>query len=291
MMGEIPVNTRPLHGMPPRLKAPPGATDCHMHFFLDGYSSQPGGPSIAELATTEDYAVVRERLGLERTVIVQPNAYQFDNGATLAALDRIGKETARAVIAVSSETTVAELKGLDARGVRGARIMNLPGGAVTLAEMKPVERLAREVGWHLIVQFNGNEIEEHLDVLKSVETDYVIDHIGKFMPPAAADSRQVDEILRLLDRGNAWFKICGCYETSLSGGPDYADVAAIARRIIAHVPERILWGSNWPHIGAPHSAYPDDAVLLDILLDWAPAGVLQKILVDNPARLYRFEDS
>lgn len=290
-MGEIPVNTRPLDGMPPRLKAPPGATDCHMHFFLDGFSSQPGGPPIAELATIEDYSVVQERLGLERTVIVQPNAYQFDNGATLAALDQIGKEKARAVVAVSPGMTAAELKRLDARGVRGARIMNLPGGAVTLAEMKPVERLAREVGWHLIVQFNGNEIEEHLDALNSIETDYVIDHIGKFMPPVSADSGQVDEILRLLDRGNAWFKICGCYETSLTGGPEFSDVVAIARRVIAHAPERILWGSNWPHVGVASSAYPDDAALLDLLADWASADTVGKILVDNPARLYGFGSS
>jgi D-galactarolactone isomerase len=288
MMGGIPVNTRPLDGMPPRPKAPPGATDCHMHFFLDGFSSQPGGPPIAELATIEDYAIVQERLGLERTVIVQPNAYQFDNGATLAALDRIGKEKARAVIAVSPEMTIAELKKLDARGVRGARIMNLPGGAVTLAEMKPVERLAREIGWHLIVQFNGNEIAEHLDALNSIETDYVIDHIGKFIPPVSADSGQVGEILRLLDRGNAWFKICGSYETSLTGSPEFFDVAAIARHVIAHAPERILWGSNWPHVGVARSAYPDDAALLDLLADWASADAVGKILVNNPARLYGF---
>ncbi|MGN6765495.1 MAG: amidohydrolase family protein [Rhizobiaceae bacterium] len=287
-MGGIPVNTRPLDGMPPRLKTPPGATDCHMHFFLDGFSSQPGGPPIAELATIEDYAVVQKRLGLERTVIVQPNAYQLDNSATLAALDRIGKEKVRAVIAVSPEMTIAELKKLDARGVRGARIMNLPGGAVTLAEMKPVERLAREVGWHLIVQFNGNEIAEHLDALNAIETDYVIDHIGKFIPPVSSDSGQVGEILRLLDHGNAWFKICGCYETSLTGSPEFFDVAAIARRVIAHAPERILWGSNWPHVGVARSAYPDDAALLDLLTDWASADTVGKILVDNPARLYGF---
>jgi D-galactarolactone isomerase len=290
-MAEIPANTRPLDGASPRLKAPAGATDCHMHFFLDGFSAQAGGPPIAELATVEDYAVVQERLGLERAIIVQPNAYQFDNGAALAALDRIGKDRARAVIAVAPDATASELEGLHARGVRGARIMDLPGGAVALAGLKPVERLARAVDWHLIVQFNGNEIEQHLDALRAIETDYVIDHIGKFMPPVSADDPRVDEILRLLDRGNAWFKICGCYETSLTGGPAYADVAEIARRVIAHAPERILWGSNWPHVGAPRSAYPDDARLLDILADWAPTDTMRRILVDNPARLYGFDES
>jgi D-galactarolactone isomerase len=290
-MGAIPANTRSLDGPPPKLKAPPGATDCHMHVFLDGFSARPGGPPVAELATVEDYAIVQKRLGLERVVITQPNAYQFDNGATLAALDRIGSEKARAVIVVSPETSVAELEKLDQRGVRGARIMNLPGGAVKIAAMKPIEKLARAVGWHLIVQFNGNEIATYLDVLRSIETDYVIDHIGKFMPPVPADDRKVDEILRLLDRSNAWFKIAGCNESSLTGGPVYADVAAIARRVIAHAPERILWGSNWPHLGAPRNACPDDAALLDLLLDWAPAAAVRKILADNPARLYGFRGS
>lgn len=288
-MGTIPKNTRPLSGPAPALKTPPGTTDCHIHFYLDGFEPQPGGPPIAELATVEDYAAVQKRLGLDRVVITQSNAYQFDNGAALAAVDQIGTERARAVIAVSPDMKPADLERLHERGARGARIMNLPGGAVKIADMKPVERLCREVGWSMIVQFNGQELEQHLDALRSIETDYVIDHIGKFMPPVPADDRRVDEILRLIDRGNAWFKICASYETSLTGGPDYADVAPIARRVINHAPERIIWGSNWPHVGVPRERYPDDAVLLDVLLDWATPEQRQKILVDNPARLYGFQ--
>lgn len=284
----IPANTRPLTGPPPALKVPAGATDCHIHLYLPGFELQPGGPPIAELATVEDYAVVQKRLGLERVVLTQSNAYQFDNGSTLAALEQIGPERARAVIAVSPGMTVPELERLHARGVRGARIMNLPGGAVKIADMKPVERLCRSLGWSLIVQFNGREIDQHIDALRSIETDYVIDHIGKFIDPVPADDPRVDEILRLIDRGNAWFKICGCYETSLTGAPDFADVAAIAKRVINHAPDRIIWGSNWPHVGVPRERYPDDAVLLDILLNWATPNQRQRILVDNPARLYGF---
>ncbi|PVE25937.1 amidohydrolase [Microvirga sp. KLBC 81] len=287
-MGSIPPNTRPLTGPPPALKAPAGATDCHIHLYLPGFEPQPGGPPIAELAAVEDYAVVQKRLGLERVVLTQSNAYQFDNGSTLAALEQIGPERARAVIAVSPDMTVSELERLHARGVRGARIMNLPGGAVKIADMRPVERLCRSVGWSMIVQFNGREIDQHIDALRAIETDYVIDHIGKFIDPVPADDPRVDGILRLIDRGNAWFKICGCYETSLTGAPDFADVAAIAQRVINHAPDRIIWGSNWPHVGVPRDRYPDDAVLLDILLDWATPDHRQKILVDNPARLYGF---
>lgn len=287
-MSGIPANTRPLDGPSPMLKAPPGATDCHMHFYVDGFESQPGGPPIAELATPADYAVVQRRLGLERVVVTQSNAYQFDNGSVLAALDSIGPEKARAVIAVSPEMTRAELLSLHERGVRGARIMNLPGGAVPICAMGPVERLVREVGWSLIVQFNGREIEDHLDALQAIETNYTIDHLGKFMSPVPADDPRVDQVLRLIDRGNAWFKVAGCYETSETGAPDFEDVAPLARRVIAHAPERVVWGSNWPHVGVPRSAYPDDARLLDVLLDWAPADAIHRILVQNPAELYGF---
>lgn len=287
-MSGVPANTRPLDGPAPKLKAPAGATDCHMHFYLEGFAAQPGGPPIAELATPADYAVVQRRLGLERVVITQSNAYQFDNGSTLAALDAIGPEKARAIIAVRPETSVEELRSLDARGVRGARIMDLPGGAVPISAMKPVERLVREVGWSLIVQFNGREIGRHMDALQSIETNYTIDHLGKFIDPVPADDPRVVQILRLIDRGNAWFKVAGCYETSRSGAPEFADIAPLARRVIAHAPERVIWGSNWPHVGVPRSAYPDDARLLDVLVDWAPASAVHRILVENPATLYGF---
>ena len=147
VMGAIPANTRPLDGPAPRLKAPPGAIDCHTHFYLDGFAPQAGGPPIAELATPADYAIVQKRLGLERVIVSQANAYQFDNGSTLAALDQFGAEKARAIIVVAPDTPLAELKKLHARGVRGARIMDLPGGAVRIAQLKPVERLVRELGW------------------------------------------------------------------------------------------------------------------------------------------------
>lgn len=286
----IPANTRPLDGATPRLAAPPGATDCHMHIFAEGLASQPGGPPIAQLATVDDYRVVQRRLGLERVIVTQSNAYQFDNGATLSALDRFGADHARAVIAVSPTATEEELAPLTARGVRGARIMNLPGGAVPIADMAPVEARVRALGWSLIVQFDGRELDDHLPALKAIEAPYVVDHFGKFLEPVPADDARVDAIIDLIDRGNAWYKICAPYETSRTGAPGYDDVAAIARRVIAHAPERVIWGSNWPHVSVKPDAadYPDEALLLDNLLDWAPEEVRRRILVDNPAELYGF---
>lgn len=287
-MSAIPANTRPLEGPAPRVETPPGAIDCHMHLFLPGFEPRPGGPGIAELATVADYHRVQARLGLERVVVTQSNAYQLDNGALLKALAHLGTSVARGVAAVSPDTPAQSLQKWHALGVRGARIMNLPGGAVTHASMPAVERLIRPLGWHLMVQFNGQHLDDYLEGLQRIEVDYIIDHIGKFMPPVPADDRRVDDILRLLDRGNAWFKICGGYETSMTGGPRYEDVGAIVRRVIAHAPERMIWGSNWPHVGVPRERYPDDAEQLDVLLEWASPDDRQRILVDNPAALYGF---
>ncbi len=288
MMSAIPANTRPLDGPPPRLSAPAAATDCHIHLYLPGHEPQPGGPPVAELATVADYRRVQKRLGIERVVITQSNAYQFDNRALLQALRELGPQRARAVISVSPDIALADLKPLHDLGVRGARIMNLPGGAAKLDVMPAVERLVRQLGWSLIVQFNGRDIGQHIEALKGIQTRYVIDHFGRFMPPVAPDDPRVDEMLRLIDRGNCWFKLCGCYEVGVSGPPGYEDMAAIARRVVAHAPERIIWGSNWPHVGVPRSDYPDDASLLDLLLDWATPAEQQRILVDNPQELYGF---
>jgi len=284
----IPINTRPLTGTPPTLKAPAGATDCHVHLYLPGFEAQPGGPKIPELATVDDYRRLQKWLSLERVVVTQPNAYQFDNRAILQGVAEIGQENARAIVAVAPDADEAQIEAFHAQGARGARIMQLPGGAVGMDRLAEVEARIKAFGWHLMVQFNGREVDDYMATLKAIKTDYIIDHIGKFMPPVAADDHRVDQLLSLLDRGNAWIKICAGYEASLTGGPAYSDVGPIAKRLIEHAPERVIWGTNWPHVGVPREQYPDDAEQLDVLLQWADETTRQKILVDNPAALYGF---
>lgn len=284
----IPENTRPLTGPSPRLKAPEGATDCHAHLFLPGFESQPGGPQIAELATVDNYRELQKWLGLSRVVVTQPNAYQTNNEALVEALEQLGSEVARAIAVITPETSRQEIERLHEKGVRGARIMQLPGGAVGIDRMLDVEKVIEGMGWHLMVQFNGRELPNYYESLQQIKGRYIIDHIGKFIDPVSADDARVDDILRLIDKGNAWFKVCGAYETSLTGGPDFSDVAPLAKRVIEHAPERILWGSNWPHVGVQRAQYPSDPQQLDILLEWANAETRQKILVSNPAFLYGF---
>ncbi len=204
--------------------------------------ASPGGPAIPALATVADYIAFRKWLGLERVVLVQANAHQFNNEPVIQSLRAIGNARARGVIAVTPEMDMKRLRSLADLGVCGARIMNLPGGASKLADIEPVEKIARDLGWSLIVQFNGNEIETHYPVVDKIAAPFVIDHIGKFIPPVKANDKRIDAVLRLLDKGHVWLKIAGVYETSLTGPPNFADVAPIARRFIQHAPERIIWG-------------------------------------------------
>ena len=221
-------------------------------------------------------------------MVTQPNAYQFDNRAILQGVAEIGQENARAIVAVAPDADESQIESFHAQGARGARIMQLPGGAVGMDRLAEVEARIKAFGWHLMVQFNGREVDDYMATLKAIKTDYIIDHIGKFMPPVAADDHRVDQLLSLLDRGNAWIKICAGYEASLTGGPTYTDVGPIAKRLIEQAPERVIWGTNWPHVGVPREQYPDDAEQLDVLLQWADENTRQKILVDNPAALYGF---
>lgn len=284
----VAANSRPLTGAKPKISLPAGATDCHMHFYLPGHQSQPGGPAIPEWATTKDYRCFQQWLGLERVVMVQPNAYQFDNSAQIAALRSLGRGKARAIIAAHAGMDRGWLREITDLGVVGARIVGLPGGAATMKTLPEIARLAQDFGWSIIIQFNGSEFAEHFDVLNRLEIPFVIDHLGKFSPPVPAGHAALDMLSRLIDRGNAWFKLAGAYEISREGPPDFADVAPIAARLIKHAPERILWGSNWPHVGVPRERYPDDVALLDTMMDWIGPANLARIFVDNPARLYGF---
>ena len=283
---------RKLSGDPPRLKLPAGATDTHMHIYDNRFPGREGGPPKPPLpATLDDYRQLQKWLGLERTVFVQGAAYQFDNACLLGALERFNGEGggARAIAVVRPDVDEAMLEDLTRRGVRGARHMHLPGGAIGFADLLAIDARVRPFGWHVIVQFNGRDMLERKPMLEQLQGDYVIDHAGKFMPPVSTDDPAFTALLKLIDRGNCYVKISACYETSKVGPPAYEDVGKLSRALIAHAPERMLYASNWPHVSIPIDRQPDDGLLLDLMADWAPdEKVRQMIFVDNPARLYGF---
>jgi D-galactarolactone isomerase len=148
---------------------------------------------------------------------------------------------------------------------------------------------AGNFGWHVQLQLDGRQLPEREALLKRLEGTLVIDHNGKFLEPVAVDHPSFKSLLRLLENGRTWVKLSAPYETSKKGPPLYPDVGTLAKALVKAAPERCVWASNWPHPSVPAEQRPDDADLLDLLLDWAPdEKTRNKILVDNPAKLYGF---
>ena len=270
----------------PRLKAPPGTWDTHMHVYEPGYPIAPTAIAKPHDAPTSEYLKVRKKLGITHTVVVQPSAYGKDNSCTLAAIKAMGPDN-RGIAVADESVTDAELKRLHDGGIRGLRFFFFPGGFLTWDALANLTPRVQSLGWHVIVQFDGREFPEREAALKRLPGTVVIDHVGKFIEPVRTDHAAFKSFLRVLDTGRFYVKLSAPYEVSKVGPPNYDDVGALAKALVRAAPERMIWASNWPYVGTPKEQLPQDAWMLDLLLDWAPdEAVRRKILVDNPARLY-----
>ena len=269
------------------MKVPRGATDTHMHFYDEKVPGAPGTPLPGHF-DVDQYRALQKRLGLERVIVVQPNAYKDDNRVTLAAMKQLGS-VAKGVAVVRPDVKEAELERLTKAGICAVRIMTLHGGMLGFDVMDAVMARVHPHGWHANIQLDGRELPKYEAQIKRLPGKFVIDHTGKFLEPVAPDHAAFRSLLNLVDTGRCWVKLSAPYETSKTGAPKYEDVGRLAKELVKHAPDRMLWASNWPHPSARKPAPPDDIALLDLLADWAPdAKVQKKILADNPAELYRF---
>ena len=269
-----------------KLRVPEGACDTHMHFYDGVAAAKPGTPNPGRF-TVPMYRELQKNLGLERVVVVQPNAYGDDNRVTLDSLREIGN-AARGVAVVKPDVSDAELDRLTKAGIRAVRIMTLHGGMLGFDVMDEVIARVHPYGWHANIQLDGRELPKHEAQIRRLPGRFVIDHTGKFLEPVTPDSAPFHSLLKLIDTGRCWVKLSAPYETSKTGAPKYEDVGGLAKALVKHAPERMLWASNWPHPSA-RAQPPDDVELMELLADWAPAERLRKkILVDNPAELYGF---
>ncbi len=273
----------------PRLQAPAGTCDCHIHIYgpPEAYPEAPTSPFPPPLAPVSAYRKIMQRLGISRVVVVQPAAYGKDNRCTLDALAELG-DCARGVAVVDETATDEELQQLTEAGVRGVRFHMLPGGALPWEILETVAAKVHDFGWHVQLQMDGRHLHERVPLLERLPGTLVIDHTGKFLDPVTTDHDGFKALLRLIDSGGTWVKLSAPYETSKLGPPGYADVGALARALVAAAPGRMLWASNWPHPSA-QSNPPNDAMLMDVLLHWVEDHkTIARLLVDNPAELYRF---
>jgi predicted TIM-barrel fold metal-dependent hydrolase len=272
----------------PRLKAPANACDCHMHVY-DAERFVPPRPEsrMQSNGRAADYRLLQQRIGTARTVVVQPAAYGTDNRVTLDAIALLGD--ARGVAVVHPMITDAELKALAQGAIRGIRFTQFdPRTAVTTFDMiEPLARRVNDLGWHVQIHMRGDQIVDAASLWDRLPCPIVFDHLGRLPQPAGVDYPAFAIIRRLIDQGRTWVKVSGAYLDTKVGPPSYADVTKVAQAFVKAAPERMVWGSDWPHPSA--SPKPDDAGLLDLLLEWAPDELTRhRILLENPQALYGF---
>lgn len=273
---------------PPRTKAPPLSCDCHMHIFGPEsdfpYARNRGftPPDTSE----SDWWKMAGTLGLERTVVVQASVYGTDNRRTVKAVENFGMDRARGIVMVDESVDPGELRDLDERGVRGTRFITTIAGGPTIENLPGVARKVADVGWHIEMYVPRDLWPALLPVVADLPVPVVFDHLGSLSVDLDENDPDLLGILRLLESGKCWVKLCG-YRASVSG-PPYSDVEWLARRYVTAAPDRCVWGTDWPHTTLVDDM-PDDGDLFDLLCDWVPDGTVRKqILVDNPAKLYGF---
>ena len=225
-------------------------------------------------------------------MVVTPSTYGTDNACTLDALDQFGDD-ARGVAVVAHDVAAAELDRLHARRVRGLRVnfVSPQSWGETTTEMLTTlaRKVARLPGWHLQVFMHPQQIVAWARVLAALPVPLVIDHLGRIDPAHGAADPAFGVLCRLLDGGNTWVKLSGAYMRSRTGAPTYADTVALGQALVQRAPDRLVWGSDWPHTTETPGSV-DDADLVDLLAAWChDADTLHQVLVRNPARLYGFD--
>ncbi|HYG53654.1 MAG TPA: amidohydrolase family protein [Burkholderiales bacterium] len=277
----------------PRVALPKGAVDTHVHVFEPGYTLSPARGYTPPYSTLADLKHLHATLGIERVVFTQPSVYGTDNSAILNGMAALNKDTpnrARAVVALDLNVSEKELFDLEKQGVRGIRLNldNKGGMPIELADIPKLESRIRPLGWHLEFLFPGKDILELMPVFRSLKVPLSIAHFAYQPATAGVGAPGFQALLSLVKEGNTWIKISGANRVSRGDLPPYDDVAPMAHALIAANPERIMWGTDWPHPNK-YVVNPNDGDLVDALGEWVTDEAMRrKILVDVPAKFYRF---
>ncbi|HJS85393.1 MAG TPA: amidohydrolase family protein [Acetobacteraceae bacterium] len=289
---------------PVAFEVPQGACDCHVHVFEPArFPYWAGRAYTPPPATATELLAFEHALHMDRVVIVTPSVYGTDNAATLDGMRQLGPQRARGVAVIGEATSPAELDALARAGIRGVRV-NLEQAGVfdPEASAKRLDATARQIAgrpWHLQIYSRLSVIAPLKAQLASLPVPVVLDHFAGARAALGPQQPGFDAVLDLVRSGKAYVKLSGAYRAS-DKAPDYPDVAPLARALISANPDRLVWGSDWPHPDAaavpgrkPTDIAPalpiDDGRVLNLLAEWAPDPAIRaRILVENPARLYGF---
>jgi predicted TIM-barrel fold metal-dependent hydrolase len=272
---------RPLVRAPASL-LPPGTCDCHFHVIPPGRPFSPSRGYTPPIQPIAGWRRMADAVGIARGVLVQPSIYGMDNRALLGAL-AAHPGTLRGVVVIPTDTTPAEIARLHRLGVRGVRINPLHATGLGLAAVPAIARLIRPFGWHLQFQIEPRHIADVAAALAREPMPSVVDHLAFLRPGSATLEADLAALQRLLDAGT-YVKLSAVYR--LAPAPQYPGIGAIVERLARSHPERLLWGSDWPHTDL-YDEMPDDADLVETSLAWLAGTTLRdRVFVANPQAVY-----
>jgi len=269
---------------------PAGACDCHIHVYDARIAAAPGASLHPPDASITDYRPIQARMGTQRAVLVTPSTYGADNRAMLAGLAQLGTN-GRGVAVITGDEPLTALVALHEQGVRGVRI-NLSLGVIhQTGDIEKVAQRIAPLGWHLQLLMPLDLLASLADRLRALPVDLVFDHFARVTPDLLGRHPAHSLLLDLLGARRAWVKLSGGYLVSPRGRSDDPQLHPLARSMIDVAPDRVVWGSDWPHAtaSAGRHAMPDDAEQIDALARWSgDAHQLHQILIVNPEKLYGF---
>ena len=274
----------------PSIRLPDNTIDSHHHIFDSHFAPASNATLRPADALVSDYRVLQQRLGINRHVLVQPSTYGTDNRLMMESMAIFGLTHCRGVAVVDTQVSDQALKDLHLAGVRGIRFNLAPPGATTLDMVRPLASRIANLGWHVQVNAPATLILQTRQTWTDLPVPVVFDHLGRVPQPNALEHPLCHMILDLLQQGRAYVKLSGFYNETAVGSPSYADSVALTRRYAQEAPEKVLWGSDWPHPTEAQKGYPDDALLVDRLMEAVPDEAARQLLfVANPQRLYQFD--
>ncbi|WP_246667073.1 amidohydrolase [Agrobacterium sp. T29] len=275
----------------PRTVLPSGSCDSHCHIYgpFARFPLPQDRTFTPHEAPESSLRRLHDHLGFDRAVIVHSQGHGFDHAPLLAAL-RENKGRYKGVAVVEPEINGKAISEYDEAGICGVRFSFMSHlRKPNLANVAEVIRLVQPFGWHAAVHVAGNGLVEMEDFIRNMPVPVVIDHMARLDVGEGLQGPITATILRLLDAGKIWLKLSGAERLSKGSAP-FDDVRPLMRLLISHAPERLLWGSDWPHVNL-HGPMPDDGDLVDTLGDLADERTLQRILVENPAKFFGFAES
>ena len=273
----------------PAFTMPPGACDTHVHVFGPAarFPFSAARSYTPEDCTLEDLDALHAALGIDRAVIVHGGAHGTDNAATLDALDR-RPDRLRGVAVIPSGLPRREIEDMHRSGMRGCRMSTVVSGGASFDHLEALSAETADLGWHLVLHFHrSTELLDVEPILNRVGSTFVLDHLARITGEEGVESEPFAAVLRLLDTDRCYVKLASLYRLSAEPYP-HLDMLPLIERVVAHRPDRILWGTNWPHPICP-VPMPNDGDIVDLVPLWLPDETQRQMaLVDNPAALYGF---